>query len=215
VSEDWVSPRDKARAVRHFQSLSAAYNRVVERGPLKYLRAPERRAVLDFAKFDDPSVATMIDVGCGGGLYALAAKAAGLRVTAVDVCPGMIDNLESKVDQAVVGDLESLRIQTTYQVVVCSGVLEYALSPEIALENLCRLVAPDGRLVIQTPRAGLGGSLYALSVRWGHRFRVNLLTVDWLAREVTRWGLELVRSQYPLPYNLVALFGRPAILPAK
>jgi 2-polyprenyl-3-methyl-5-hydroxy-6-metoxy-1,4-benzoquinol methylase len=215
TSEFRVGPRDKARAVHHFQSVSDAYNRVVERGPLKYFRARERRTVLDFARFDDPSVATMIDVGCGGGVYALAAKAAGLHVTAVDVCPGMIDSLESKVDQAVVDDLESLRLQTTYQVVVCSGVLEYALSPDVALGNLCRLVAPGGRLVIQTPRAAVGGSLYAIWVRSSLRLRVNLFTVDWLAREVTRWGLELVRFQYPLPFNLVALFGRPAITAAE
>ena len=215
MSEFRVGPRDKARAVHHFESLSDAYNRAVERGPLKYMRARERRAVFDLARFDDPSVATMIDVGCGGGVYALAAKAAGLHVTAVDVSPGMIDTVASKVDQAVVGDLESLRLQTTYQVVVCSGVLEYALSPEIAVENLCRLVAPGGRLVIQTPRASVGGSLYALWVRSSLRWRVNLLAMSWLAHEVARWGLDLVRFEYPLPFNLVALFARPVILAAE
>lgn len=203
-----VRAEDKVRSAQYFQSRSHAYNRLVERGVLKYLRARERQAVFDLARFDDSTIQTMIDVGCGGGVYALAAKAARLHVTAVDVCPGMIEHLNGKVDTAVVGDVEALRVVGTYDVVVCSGALEYVCSPEIAVRNLCHLVAPAGRLVVQAPRAGIGGALHALLVR-GSGFRINLFTVSWLAQEVKRWGLELSESFHPLPYNLVAVFRRP------
>lgn len=205
-----VVAEDKIRALHFFQSQSHAYNRLVERGPLKSLRVRERQAVFDLAQFDDDSIASMIDVGCGGGVYALAAKEAGLRVTAVDVCLGMIDNLKGRVDQAFVGDVESFDLAATYDIVVCSGALDFVVSPESALRNLCHLVAPGGRLVIQAPRAALGGYLHALCIRVSFGFRVNLFTVGWLGQEVKRWGLQLTRYRTPLPFNLVALFSRPA-----
>lgn len=214
VTQFQVCAEDKARAASYFQSHSDAYNRRVERGALKHVRARERGALFELGEFDDPSVATMIDVGCGGGVYALAAKAAGLRVTAVDVCAGMIANLKGKVDQALVGDVECLQLETRYEVVVCSGALDYVVHPEIAFRNLCDLVLPGGRLVIQVPRGSVGGRLYALGVRACCGFRINLFTVHWLTRQATRWGLNLIRAQRPLPYNLVALFRRPAALPA-
>jgi 2-polyprenyl-3-methyl-5-hydroxy-6-metoxy-1,4-benzoquinol methylase len=186
----------------------------VERGPLKRLRARERQALFEFAEFDDRSIATMIDVGCGGGVYALAAKAAGLRVTAVDVCPGMIETLKGKVDQALVGDVECLHLDARYDVVVCSGALDFVMRPDTAFRNLCQLVLPGGRLVIQAPRVSVGGHLYALGIKACYGFRMNLFTAHWFTRQAKRWGLNLLRAQRPLPHNLVALFRRPAILPA-
>lgn len=205
-----VDAEDKARALRHFQSQSHAYNHLVERGALKYARARERQALFDLADLGDPSLATMIDVGSGGGVYALAAKAVGLRVTAVDACPGMIDNLKDKVDVAMVGDVECLQLDARYCVVVCSGALDFVVNPEIAFRNLCRLVSPGGRLIVQTPRACVVGHLYAWGIRGWGGLRMNLFTVRWFTREAARWGLELVRSRHPLPHNLVARFRRPA-----
>jgi 2-polyprenyl-3-methyl-5-hydroxy-6-metoxy-1,4-benzoquinol methylase len=210
VTQFPVVAEDKARALRHFQSQSHAYNQLVERGALKYLRARERQALFELAELGDPSIATMIDVGSGGGVYALAAKAVGLRVTAVDVCPGMIDNLKGKVDLALVVDVERLQLEARHDVVVCSGALDFVVHPEIAFRNLCQLVSPGGRLIVQVPRASVSGHLYALGVRVCLGFRTNLFSVRWLAREAERWELEFVRSQHPLPHNLVALFRRPA-----
>ena len=208
-----VGPQDKTRAARHFESEADAYSGRAERGLRKRLSARERQALFDLAEFGDPSVATMIDVGCGGGVYALAAKAAGLRVTVVDVSPRMIHNLKGKVDLALVGDVECIHLAARYDVVVCSGVLDFVVHPEIAFRNLCRLVLPGGRLVIQAPRASLGGYLYSLGVKALHGFRMNLFTVHWLTRQANHCGLRFVRSRRPLPYNLAVLFQRPATLP--
>lgn len=213
-SPDWdvtqfeVGAAEKLRSVQYFRSQSQAYHRVRERHVLKYLRAREREAVFDLARFDACSGA-MIEVGCGIGQYALAAKAAGLHVTAVDVSPWAIDNLKGKVDVAVVGDVESLELHGGYDIVVCSGVLDYVSNPAIAFRNLCHLVGPGGRLVIQVPRAGIGGSLHAFISRHSLGLRINLFTVAWFAGEANRWGCSLARVRRPLPHNLVALFRRP------
>ncbi len=145
-------------------------------------------------------------MGCGTGVYALAAKAAGLSVTAVDVSPWAVDNVKDKVDVAFVADVERLEWGGRYDIVLCSGVLDYVSQPAVAVRNLCRLVSPAGRLVVLVPRAGVGGSVHALIASRTSGLRVNLFTVTWLAREAKRWGLELVQARRPLPHNLIAVF---------
>jgi 2-polyprenyl-3-methyl-5-hydroxy-6-metoxy-1,4-benzoquinol methylase len=208
-----VGADDKAHSVRYFQSSSQTYHRQAERGSLRHLRARERQAVFDLARFDQCS-GRMIDVGCGMGVYALAAKAVGLSVTAIDVSPWAIDNVRGKVDVALVGDVECLDVAGEYEIVVCAGVLDYVSDPALGVRNLCRLVSAAGRLIILVPRVGIGGSLHALIAKFSSGLRVNLFDHVWLAREARRWGLELIRTRRPLPHNLVALFQRPAINPA-
>ena len=207
-----VGAQDKAQSVHYFQSSSQTYHGQVERGRLKHLRARERQAVFDLARFHQCS-GRMIDIGCGTGVYALAAKAVGLSVTAIDVSPWAIDQLRGKVDVALVGDVECLEVAGRYEIVICAGVLDYVSDPAVAFKNLCRLVGPAGRLVILVPRVGIGGSVHALIAKLSFGLRVNLFDRVWLAREARRWGLELVQTRRPLPHNLVALFApnnRPA-----
>lgn len=205
-----VGAEDKALSVHYFQSSSQTYHRQAEMSSLKHLRARERQAVFDLARFNQCS-GRMIDVGCGTGVYALAAKAVGLSVTAIDISPWAIDKLRGKVDVAFLGDVECLAMAGGYEIVVCAGVLDYVSDPTVAFKNLCRLVGSAGSLVILVPRVGIGGSLHALIEKSTFGLRVNLFDCVWLAREARRWGLELVQTQRPLPHNLVALFQRPAI----
>ncbi len=207
-----VGAQDKAHSVHYFETSSQAYHGQLERDRLKPLRARERQAVFDLARLCQCS-GRMIDIGCGTGVYALAAKAVGLSVTAIDVSPWAIDQLRGKVDVALVGDVESLEMAGGYEIVVCAGVLDYVSDPAVAFKNLCGLVGPAGKLVILVPRVGIGGSLHALIAKLSFGLRVNLFDHAWLAREARRWGLELVQTRRPLPHNLVALFAptnRPA-----
>ena len=105
--------------------------------------------MVDLARFHE-CAEKMIDVGCGTGVYALAAKAAGLSVTAIDVSPWAVDNVKDKVDAAFVADVECLDWTGSYDVVLCSGVLDYVSHPAVAVRNLCRLVGPAGRLVVSS-----------------------------------------------------------------
>jgi 2-polyprenyl-3-methyl-5-hydroxy-6-metoxy-1,4-benzoquinol methylase len=148
----------------------------------------------------------MIDIGCGTGVYALAAKAVGLSVTAIDISPWAVDQLRGKVDLALVGDVECLEVAGEYEIVICAGVLDYVSDPAVAFKRLCHLVGPAGRLVILVPRIGIGGSVHALIAKMSFGMRVNLFDSAWLAREARRWGLELLQIRRPLPHNLVALF---------
>lgn len=210
-----VAPRglredSKARAIRHYQERAARYDRIVSRGPLRHLRERERAAVLHLADLDDPSRRSVIDVGCGGGFYSRAAKRAGKWVHAVDAAPAMVARVEPHVDVAEVADIETFAPPRTYDVVICCGVLDFVTHPERAFDNLCRLCAPGGRLVVLLPRAGAGSLLYLLE-KWIHGLLVNVYRRDWLVERARRRGLVLTGARQPLPFNMALLFElRPA-----
>ena len=69
-----AAPQHAARGRSHVLAQTASRNGV------------QSKAVFDLARFNQCS-GPMIDVGCGTGVYALAAKAVGLSVTAIDVSP--------------------------------------------------------------------------------------------------------------------------------
>jgi SAM-dependent methyltransferase/uncharacterized membrane protein YbhN (UPF0104 family) len=198
---------DKDRAIDHYAGLSNRYDQNAGRGVLKFLRARERRAVLGFAHLEGTSTRTMIDVGCGGGYYALAAKRAGLHVTVVDVSPEMVRALEGKTDEAWCCDLESISAERTYDIVICAGVLDFVLNPELAFKNLATLTAPGGRLVVLAPRCGPFGWIYRVEKRW-LRIEVNLFSLAWFEAQARKCGLVIGGCVEPLPTNRVLLFHR-------
>lgn len=202
-----VQEPDKMRAIAYYNGLAAQYNETVTRGFLARLRERERSAILEFAKLEDPTRQTMIDVGCGGGFYALEAKRNQKTVTAMDLAPAMLDGLREKVDHVVIGDIEQTRLPEAYDIVICSGVLEFVISPEQAFENLAALMPKQGRLVIQVPRSGFGGWFYSLEKRFS-KVNVNLFSWAWFEAQASRHGLHLTGRAEPLPHNMVALLLR-------
>jgi 2-polyprenyl-3-methyl-5-hydroxy-6-metoxy-1,4-benzoquinol methylase len=155
-------------------------------------------------RLDDVESRTVIDVGCGDGFYALEAKRAGKWVHAIDIAAGMVDRVREHVDRADVADLEAFDPGRTYDVVICSGVLDFVPNPEIAFQRLCRLVSRDGRLVVQVPRAGWPGLAYRVEKAL-HGMRVNLFSRRWFENRARVLGLDLKSWRRPLPTNMVLL----------
>lgn len=197
-----VQARHKERALQYFSKRAQDYQRRVERGPLKLLRHRERSAVLELAKFRPHE--SMLDVGCGPGFYALEAKRQGLKVCALDALPSMVAPLAGVIDEVLVGDIERLRLRAQFDCVVCAGVLDFVLNPARAFANLCRLVAPGGRLVLLVPRSGLRGWVYRLDkMRFG--VRINFFDVPWFQRMAERTPLVVRRWAHPLLFNTAVL----------
>ncbi len=206
-----VLERDKNRAIRYYEARSANYSDSVAHGPLYWLRQRESRAVLSFLNLENSGGLTFLDVGCGDGKYSLLAKSAGLKVSAMDICPGMISRLCGKVDRTWVDDIESYSPSATYDLVLCSGVLDFVLDPPSAFEKLCKSVAPGGRLVILVPFRGVSGLLYRFE-KGISGFRVNLFSREELELWAKTHGLRLIGSTRPLPTNLVMGFERPSLV---
>ncbi|MGH7281753.1 MAG: hypothetical protein ACRELY_09540, partial [Polyangiaceae bacterium] len=82
------------------------------------------------------------------------------------------------------------------------------LDPGVAFRNLATLVAPGGRLILLTPKAGFFGILYRLENR-AINVNVNLFSLAWLSAQAVEHGLTISHHQTPLPTNRATLFTRP------
>lgn len=95
----------------------------------------------------------LLDAGAGTGYFSAAAHARGAHVTAVDVGPDLLAQVAAKCPaELVVGDVLDLPFpDESFDVVVCSEVLEHTPDPRGGVGELARVVAPGGTLVVTTP----------------------------------------------------------------
>lgn len=98
---------------------------------------------------------TVLDVGCGTGLYSIRLSEGGADVTAVDISSKMIEIARRKAqdrgqyiwyDQA---DMARLPYENrTFDMVVSVTALEFAVDPLLTLIEMARVLRPGGKLVI-------------------------------------------------------------------
>jgi ubiquinone/menaquinone biosynthesis C-methylase UbiE len=94
---------------------------------------------------------SLLDAGCGAGLFASLAAASGADVCGLDVARGLIEHARRRVPEAVfvLGELEQLPFQDqAFEVVTAFNSLIYASDPRVALAELVRVTAPDGLVVL-------------------------------------------------------------------
>ena len=104
-----------------------------------------------------PRDSTILDVGCGPGRLVLSLLKKGYRVWGVDISSSMIDEATELVrgngfpgfDQLAVGDIEALGFDKGFfDVVVASGVIEYQKNDAVALNEMNRVLADGGHLIV-------------------------------------------------------------------
>jgi SAM-dependent methyltransferase len=99
----------------------------------------------------------VLDVGCGQGTQALRLATRGHRVTGLDPSPALLGDFRRALDAAgpavrgrvrLVGggtaDLDRLFAPSSFDLVLCQGVLMYVPDPAPVLAGIARLVAPGG-----------------------------------------------------------------------
>jgi len=103
-----------------------------------------------------PAGAVVVDAGCGKGRFArrLGAEFPQARLVGVDLAPAMLARLPPGV-RCCAGSLLRLPLAaTSVDGVLAVESLEHALLPQRAVDELCRIVRPGGRvLVIDKSRA--------------------------------------------------------------
>ena len=142
----------------HYGQWAATYGDPADDGWFAWIRAREVRLV--YEELDIPPGASVLDAGCGSGIYARALHDRGHEVWAVDFAPEMVERTRGHVTRCEQCDIESLSLERTFNRVLCLGVLEWVQCPTSAFARLARHVAPGGRLVILVPRTGPGGWIY-------------------------------------------------------
>jgi ubiquinone/menaquinone biosynthesis C-methylase UbiE len=101
----------------------------------------------------------VLDFGCGTGQITLALRRAGLDVCGFDTSPGMIAVARKLCAEAGVefmtggsnGRSAIPAPDRAFRGVVASSVLEYADDPQAQLDELARVLAPGGVLVMTVP----------------------------------------------------------------
>lgn len=128
--------------------MSKVYDYVIDRAgrraPAKLLRLVPRGS-------------RVLEVGCSSGSQTrVLAKELDCRITAVEVDPQAAEHARPFCENLVIGNIETMSKEELeaggpYDVVLFADVLEHLYSPQVALEKVRSLLAPDGFLLASIP----------------------------------------------------------------
>jgi 2-polyprenyl-3-methyl-5-hydroxy-6-metoxy-1,4-benzoquinol methylase len=147
---------------------------------------------------------TTLDAGCGLGFFSRKILGSGpAKHVAFDLAPNLVKSLSAALPQAEVVVADMLDLDATFgtrkfDVVVCSEVIEHTPNPILALENLCKRVAPGGYLAVSCPNLRWKWLLY-IAQKTGVR-RKYLGYENWIAAAemqstIERCGLVVERAE--------------------
>jgi SAM-dependent methyltransferase len=162
----------------------------------------------------DVSGRTVLDVACGPGLYAAELVTRGARVIGLDLSPRMVELARERVPS---GDFRVHDVATpldwlpdaSVDLVLFALAIEYVDERVAALRELCRVLRPDGALVLsrQHPTSDwlrMGGRYFDVRVveevwQRGWHLRYWLMPLERTCEELREAGFLIERVHEPLP----------------
>jgi SAM-dependent methyltransferase len=171
----------------------------------RYIQLCQRRALLPWLPRVTSDSASALDVGCGVGRWSAELAARGHEVTGVDLSPYMIEVARARSAQNAercsfaVGDVVSLQLGRTFDLILCVTVLQHILDPLLARNAVGRLashLAPGGKLILLEAAPPAGSNRCDTAV-----FRARSL--DWYVEALAAEGLSVVARQGvdPMPFK--------------
>jgi 2-polyprenyl-3-methyl-5-hydroxy-6-metoxy-1,4-benzoquinol methylase len=195
--------RQKNLIKLHYGRWAATYGDAADDGWFAWIRAREARLV--YGELEVQQGSSVLDAGCGPGLYAGEIHARGHTVWAVDFALEMVERARANATYCEQADIEELELGRTFDRVLCLGVLEWVRSPAMAMSRLARHVAPGGRLVVLVPRTGPGGWIYQHQKR-KHQLSARLFSPRTMKQLGEDAGLKYRRHVTPALHNFVMRF---------
>ena len=148
LAEEWWNPTGKLKTLHDINPLRLSY--------------VQNHATL--------SGQQLLDVGCGGGIFAEGLAKAGAKVTGIDLSAGA---LEAARHHAQINGLIMEYVQTTvesfatqhparFDIVTCMELLEHVPDPASVIRACATLVKPGGKLFFSTINRNPKAYLYAI-----------------------------------------------------
>jgi SAM-dependent methyltransferase len=151
---------ERALVNSYFEEVASYWTEIYERkDDLQALIIQERLRILLglVGKIALPGQARVLEVGCGAGYATVALAGLGYFVDAIDAAQVMVDStrtrainsgLQSKVRSSL-GDVCALPFpDETFGLVVAMGVLSWLPSMAKAMQEMCRVLQPEGYLIL-------------------------------------------------------------------
>lgn len=141
----------------------------------------------------------LLDIGCGSGKFLVSAREAGWQVSGIEPDPEAADTTRQLGVDVLVGTAELLdRESECFDVITISHVIEHVHDPKKLLEDIYRLLKPNGVLYIETPN---------IDSQWSNLFRKNwrgletprhivLFTPEGIANLLLKSGFRKIKNIY-------------------
>lgn len=111
------------------------------------------------------SGATLVDLGCGGGVMAPHVAALGYRHIGVDLVASSLDHARRHGVNAVRADVAAVPLASASADVVSAGeILEHVSNPSTVVAEACRILRPGGTLVLDTINATVLGRFITVTL---------------------------------------------------
>ncbi len=173
----------------------------------------ERRLTIVFDELLSPDLTGLrtLDLGCGTGWFSRWAAQRGAQVVSLDISRRLVEITYHRAHtQPVVGDATCLPFASAcFDLIISSEMIEHLANPTLGIQEIARLLAPGGTLVLTTPNrrwlwlVNLATHLH-LRPYAGYE---NFVGFDELAHVIRSVGLE-VESHFgfhPWPFQLTSL----------
>ncbi|WP_152543937.1 class I SAM-dependent methyltransferase [Thermoanaerobaculum aquaticum] len=144
----------------------------------------------DVVPFIPTGAREILEIGCAKGLTGEYLQSRlGCRVTGVELNPVVAEEARKRLWKVVVGDVERVPIEGTFDVVLALELFEHLRDPFLFLERAKGWLRPGGVLILSTPNVGHWSVVWdLLQGRWDY-LPIGLLCFTHL-RFFTRKSLE-------------------------
>jgi 2-polyprenyl-3-methyl-5-hydroxy-6-metoxy-1,4-benzoquinol methylase len=171
-----------------------------------------RNSLIRLTGLPDFTGLRLIDIGCGSGLFSLAAARLGARVHSFDYDVDSVETTRAlkarfapdqtgwTIEQGSILDDDYVRRLGTFDVVYSWGVLHHTGQMHRAFDNAADLVAPGGRLAIAIYNDQGWISRYWLPVKRAYNANAvsrALVVTAHLPYLLARWTVRTLRSRRP------------------
>lgn len=176
-------------AKKHFDNVAHYYSDFRNKGIVGKLVKKEITATIALL----PSIKnkTVIDLGCGAGLYTKLAKDRGANVTSLDFSFAMAKITQKIEKKIIVSTINNAKFKNKFDMAICGGALEFIEDIPGALINISNLLKPDGIFILVYTKKTIGSLLYLLHHKIANGISLNMLSVSQIKNALNNANLKV------------------------